>query len=232
MTLSHAPLHDLRRVRRGPVASLSTIGGEPKKIRAIRRAPESASGLSRDLGSMHSSRAAGTEESKPGDRASSGPLTGRLLSGRWRVGKLLGRGGMSTVYAATHRNGKTCALKVLHPELAASATSRRRFLREGYIANKVAHDGVVSVLDDDVTQDGTVFLVMDLLEGTTLEDHCRASGGRLPPGDVLVIADAVLDVLIAAHAKGVVHRDLKPSNVFLLSRGTLKLLDFGIASLR
>jgi serine/threonine-protein kinase len=154
------------------------------------------------------------------------------LCGRWRVGELLGRGGMSTVYAATHRNGKACAIKVLHPELAAGSRSRRRFLREGYIANRVAHEGVVSVLDNDVAGDGIVFLVMDLLDGVTLEHYCRGKGGRLPPGDVLVIADAVLDVLIAAHAKGIVHRDLKPSNVFLTSKGALKLLDFGIASLR
>jgi serine/threonine protein kinase len=166
------------------------------------------------------------------DRVLTGPLTGRLLSGRWRVGKLLGRGGMSAVYVATHRNGKAVAIKVLHPNLAGNPRSLRRFLREGYIANRVGHDGVVSVLDDDVTEDGTVFLVMDLLEGMTLEECARERGGTLTLGEVLAVFAVVLEILGAAHAKGIVHRDVKPSNVFLTAKGAVKLLDFGIARLR
>jgi eukaryotic-like serine/threonine-protein kinase len=164
--------------------------------------------------------------------ARNGPLTGSLLSGKWRVGRLLGRGGMSSVYAATHRNGKECAIKVLHPDFTGSERTRKRFLREGYIANRVGHDGVVSVLDDDATDNGIVYLVMDLLEGSTLESYRQERGGTLPVGEVLAVADAILDVLIAAHARGIVHRDIKPANVFLTTKGTLKLLDFGIASLR
>src|SRR6185295_6905152 len=80
-----------------------------------------------------------------------GPLTGRLLAGKWRVGRLIGRGGMSSVYAATHRNGKQVAVKVLRPELAHSGRARTRLLRESYIANRVAHPGIVSIIDDDVT---------------------------------------------------------------------------------
>jgi serine/threonine-protein kinase len=182
---------------------------------------------------MHPPRLAsdGNDE-QAAHRAGKGPLTGRLLSGRWRVGKLLGRGGMSAVYAAAHRNGKACAIKVLHSELAGKPRSRRRFLREGYIANRVGHEGVVSVLDDDVTEDGVVFLVMDLLEGTTLDEYSGDQGGRLAASDVLPVVEVVLDILAAAHAKGIVHRDVKPSNVFLTAKGTVKLLDFGIASLR
>jgi len=161
----------------------------------------------------------------------SGPLTGRLLGGRWRLGELLGRGGMSSVYAATHRNGKQVAIKVLRPDLSTRERTKWRFLREGHIANRIHHDGVVTVLDD-FTQNGVVFLVMDLLEGITVEQHCSERGGILGVGEVLAIADAVLDVLIAAHAVGVVHRDIKPSNLFLTTHPTLKLLDFGIASLR
>ena len=162
----------------------------------------------------------------------SGPLTGQLLSGKWRVGELLGLGGMSSVYSATHRNGKRVAIKVLRTDRLGHSRTRRRFLREGYIANRVGHEGVVAVLDDHVSDDGTAFLIMELLEGMNVEQYCDQQGGALPPAEVLAIADAVLDILVAAHAQQIVHRDIKPSNLFLTSAGGLKLLDFGIASLR
>src|SRR5262245_34416598 len=110
-------------------------------------------------------------------------LVGRVLCGKWMVERYLGHGGMSTVYAGQHRNGKRVAIKVLARELAASTQIRRRFLREGYIANRVEHDGVVSVLDDDTTEDGLVFLVMELLEGETLEARRQRLGGAMPANE-------------------------------------------------
>ena len=157
---------------------------------------------------------------------------GTLVKEKWRLDRLIGTGGMAAVYAATHRNGKRVAIKMLHPELARSTDVRTRFLREGYLANKVEHDGVVSIADDDFTDDGTVFLVMELLEGETLERRWERKGRRLPIVEVLSIANELLDVLAAAHAKGIVHRDIKPENVFLTHAGKLKVLDFGIARLR
>ena len=157
---------------------------------------------------------------------------GATLRDKWRLDSLLGVGGMAAVYAATHRNGARGAIKILHAELAVDAGVRQRFLREGYAANTVAHRGVVKVLDDDVLEDGSVFLVMELLEGESLESRRERMGGRLPPPDVLSAADQLLDVLIAAHAKGIVHRDLKPDNVFVTTDGQVKVLDFGIAKLR
>jgi eukaryotic-like serine/threonine-protein kinase len=154
-------------------------------------------------------------------------LVGRLLSGKWRVDRLLGTGGMSLVYSATHRNGNRVALKVLRPELAADPRTRRRFLREPYLVNRVAHEGVVRVLDDNEAEDGTVFLVMDLLDGATLEELAR--DGACSPAEVASVGCRVLDVLVAAHAAGIVHRDVKPSNVFLERKGGVRLLDFGIA---
>src|SRR5579863_2888519 len=126
-------------------------------------------------------------------------LTGVVLKDKWRVDALLGEGGVAAVYSATHRNGKRVAVKVLHPHLASMPEVRERFLREGYVANQVDHPGAVSVLDDDVTEDGLVFLVMDLLDGESLQERL-AREGQLSPDDVLVIADALLDVLSAAHA--------------------------------
>jgi serine/threonine-protein kinase len=139
---------------------------------------------------------------------------------------------MAAVYAATHRNGARAALKILHPELSLELEWRVRFLREGRVANAVGHDGAVKVLDDEVTEDGSVYLVLELLEGESVAERVLRLGGRLPEKEVLWIADQVLDVLAAAHARGVVHRDIKPDNLFLTCAGSLKVLDFGIARLR
>jgi serine/threonine-protein kinase len=157
---------------------------------------------------------------------------GSTLRGKWHLDTLLGVGGMAAVYAATHRNGTRAAVKILHHELSVNDGFRRRFLREGQIANMVGHDGAVKVLDDDTAEDGSVYLVTELLEGETLEDRCERCGGTLGEDEVLPIADQILDVLAAAHAKDLVHRDLKPENIFLTRVGQVKVLDFGIARAR
>lgn len=158
---------------------------------------------------------------------------GSTLRDKWRIDKLLGIGGMAAVYAGAHRNGKRGAIKILHLELSQDEDSRRRFLQEGYAANRVEHPGAVSVLDDDVAEDGSVFLVMELLHGSTIDALAeRQPKLRLDIGFTLTVADRLLDVLIAAHHKGIVHRDLKPENFFLTTDGTVKILDFGIARVR
>src|SRR3954466_8488496 len=106
---------------------------------------------------------------------------GMVLRGKWCLDQLLGVGGMAAVYAATHRNGKRGAVKLLHLQLSLDAEARSRFLQEGYVANRVDHPGTVSVLDDDVTEDGSVFLVMELLEGRTVDALAEERGGRLGP---------------------------------------------------
>src|SRR5262245_18024207 len=129
---------------------------------------------------------------------------GSVLQGKWRLDRLIGVGGMASVYAATHRNGKRGAVKVLHSELAIDGEARSRFLREGYVANRVDHAGAVSVLDDDTTEDGSVYLVMELLDGESLETRLRARPGRrMEDGEVLALADQVLDALAAAHDRGI-----------------------------
>jgi serine/threonine-protein kinase len=157
---------------------------------------------------------------------------GTTLNGKWRLDAVLGIGGMAAVYAATHRNQKRVAIKMLHPEVSMDKQVTMRFTREGYVANTVGHPGTVSVLDDDVTDDGAAFLVMERLEGETLDGRWERHRMSLPPGEVLDIADQLLDVLAAAHARGILHRDLKPENLFLTREGRLKVLDFGIARLR
>ena len=158
---------------------------------------------------------------------------GSVLRDKWRIERLLGIGGMAAVYAGAHRNGKSGAIKILHLELSLDPDARSRFLQEGYAANRVGHPGAVSVLDDDVAEDGSVFLVMELLEGRSVDALAgERPGHRLHPAEALNIVDQLLDVLAAAHDKGIVHRDLKPENLFLAPGGVVKVLDFGLARIR
>jgi serine/threonine-protein kinase len=157
---------------------------------------------------------------------------GTVLRGKYRIDGVLGVGGMAVVYTATHRNQKRFAIKMLRAELSLHPELRQRFLREGYVANTVDHPGAVAVLDDDVAEDGSAFLVMELLRGASLDSLLEASPAGLPARAVVAIGDALLDTLAAAHAKAIVHRDLKPANLFLTREGQLKVLDFGIARLR
>jgi eukaryotic-like serine/threonine-protein kinase len=166
--------------------------------------------------------------------APSGPekRVGTVVNGKWHVDALIGSGGMAEVYAATHRNGRRAALKVLHAELSRDPVIRERFLREGYLGNKVPHQGRVEVFDNDVTEDGADFLVMELLQGEALDQIIRRNGGRLAVPDALEIVQQLLDFLYACHATGIVHRDVKPANIFLTHEGMVKMLDFGVAQHR
>ena len=154
-----------------------------------------------------------------------------LRRGKYALTALLGVGGMGAVYEAVHRNGMRVAIKLLHQELSQAESLRARFLREGYIANKVAHPSLVRVIDDDVDDDGATFLVMELLEGSTVTAEWEAGGRVLPAGRVVEIVNALLDVLEAIHGAGIVHRDIKPDNLFYTHERKLKLLDLGIARL-
>ena len=166
---------------------------------------------------------------RPDPRKAANDRVGARIGDKWRLDRLLGLGGCASVYAATHRNGAKAAVKILHEHALQDDTIRTRFIREGYVANKVGHPGVVAVLDDDTTPDGIPYLVMELLEGKSLEPQRKGEG--LPIPAVLHIGEQVLDVLERAHAEGIVHRDLKPANLFVTTSGQLKVLDFGIARL-
>lgn len=154
---------------------------------------------------------------------------GTTIRGKYRIEGLLATGSMACVYSATHRNASRVALKVLHPHLARDPAMRERFRREGYFANTIAHPGVPRAIDDDDTEDGCAFIVMELLEGETLEQRRLRMGGKLPLPFVLTVADTVLETLGAAHKHKILHRDMKPDNVFITFAGEVKLLDFGVA---
>lgn len=148
---------------------------------------------------------------------------GRTLRSKWRLDTLIEVGGMGAVYAATHPDGTRGAVKVAHPNASLVPEVACTFLREG-------HPNAVRVLDDDVDGDGNMCLVMELLEGETLEEWAEAEGGKLAPDQVLLAVDQLLDGLAAIHEAGIVHRDIKPANVFLTTEGRVKILDFGLAS--
>ncbi len=146
--------------------------------------------------------------------------------GGYRIVASLGSGGMGTVYRAEDGGGSPVALKLLHPHVGADPASRERLRREVAALQRLRHPGVAAVLDAEA--DSTeAFLVTELVDGSTLEQHVREHG-PLTPVELLDLADGLRDALEAVHAAGVVHRDLKPSNVMLTGDGPV-LIDFGIA---
>jgi serine/threonine-protein kinase len=168
----------------------------------------------------------------PDDDADLAFPLGTVLRGKYLLDRVLGVGGMAVVYSATHRNQKRFAVKVLRRELSVQPDIRARFLREGYAANTVDHPGAVAVLDDDTAEDGTAFLVMELLEGSSIEDLWEKTARRVPWTAALAIVDQLLDVLSVAHAKDIIHRDIKPANLWATKERQVKVLDFGIARVR
>ncbi len=164
------------------------------------------------------------------ERTDDEPIVGRSFSG-WQVEGLLGAGSFSEVYLARHPSlGRACALKVL--KTAQSREQARRLLDEARAVNRIRHPGIVDVFGSGTTPDGRPYLLMELLEGETLE-ALLARRESLPPEEAMVLLQGILEPLDAAHRKGVLHRDLKPGNVFVGpardGRPTLKLLDFGLA---
>ena len=150
--------------------------------------------------------------------------------GRFRIQSELGSGGMGTVYRATdERLQRDVAVKVLNDQSASDRSVIARFQREAKAVAGLAHPNIVA-LHDFLEEDGLSCAVMELLEGDTLED--RLCGGTLGDDEFLRIATSVGRGLAAAHESGVVHRDIKPSNIFLTKDGSVKLLDFGLATAR
>jgi hypothetical protein len=163
------------------------------------------------------------------------PQPGDLINGKYRLIRLIGDGGMGSVFEARHEYlGTVVALKFLHSELASRQGLVARFLREARLSASIQSDHIARVTDVDQGSDGAAYLVMELLEGESLRTLLERET-RLAPQVALDYTMQILDGLEAAHAIGVVHRDLKPDNVFIVNtkKGPLiKLLDFGIAKLR
>ncbi|MBI2393346.1 MAG: protein kinase [Deltaproteobacteria bacterium] len=158
---------------------------------------------------------------------------GAVLGGKYRVERVLGRGGMGVVFEATHVHlGQRVAIKLLTAEAASFPGAAARFLREARAATRLRSDRVVRVLDVDTLEGGTPYMVMELLDGVDLHALVRARG-PLPLAEVVEYVLQACEPLAEAHALGIIHRDLKPANLFLTrapdGRALVKLLDFGIA---
>jgi serine/threonine-protein kinase len=161
------------------------------------------------------------------------PEVGDSIQSKYRIDRVIGNGGMGTVYAAHHLVlDETVAIKVIAPEIARSADLSARFLLEARAAARLKSAHVARVLDADMLDDGLLFIVMELLEGRDLSDVIGADG-PMPLVDAADIMLEALEGLAHAHAAGLVHRDLKPSNLFLAEQAdgsaVVKVLDFGIS---
>jgi eukaryotic-like serine/threonine-protein kinase len=160
---------------------------------------------------------------------------GSLVNGKYQIVRLLGDGGMGSVYEGRHTVlGTRVAIKVLHPELGRRTGLVERFLQEARVAAQIRSPHVVQVTDVDRTPEGDAYIVMELLEGESLSAVMERQG-KLPVATACDYTLQILEALEAAHALGVIHRDLKPENVFLTFPGSkplLKLIDFGIAKAR
>ncbi len=160
-----------------------------------------------------------------------------VLDGQYHIESLLGKGGMGAVFRARHiLLGDRVAIKVLPPEMRNNAEWLRRFRREGQAARRFRHPNAVTVYDLRTTSDGMTYMVMEYVEGRTLDAELKAHG-HFTAGEAFTILEPIMGVLNAAHAMGVVHRDLKPENIMIGKATTggetqVKLLDLGIAKLR
>jgi eukaryotic-like serine/threonine-protein kinase len=161
---------------------------------------------------------------------SSDARIGQELNGKWTLSRLLGVGGEGSVYEAAHRNGRRAALKILAAPPILRARATKLAAHESRLANAIDHPGIVAVLDDDVAEDGSAYIVMELLDGETLEARRLRTGGRIPLAQAFPIFEQLLTVLEFAHDRGIVHRDIKPENVFVTTFGQVKVLDFGLAT--
>ncbi|MDB4963214.1 MAG: serine/threonine protein kinase [Myxococcales bacterium] len=162
-------------------------------------------------------------------------LIGQALDNKFRILRLIGRGGMGEVFEAEHTTlGKRVAIKLMLEKYTGDGEAVARFTREALAASRIGNPHIIDVSDIGTAPDGRAFVVMELLTGSPLSKVIE-DGGPMPPQRAIGIMRQVLRAVHAAHAKGIVHRDLKPDNIFIIDGGEqpdfVKLLDFGISKM-
>ncbi len=161
---------------------------------------------------------------------------GQMVAGKYRLNRILGTGGMATVWSATNVfTEREFAIKFLLPQVARTADAGRRFLLEAKVSARINHPNIIEIIDVGQAEDGALFLVMELLTGMPLDEAVRNSRPALPIRDFLITMRDVASALAVAHRRGVIHRDLKPTNIFLHrdrdGRLIAKVLDFGVSKI-
>ncbi len=165
----------------------------------------------------------------------SGPWSGKVIDGRYRLLEKLGEGGMGAVYKVEHvRMGKILALKLLRPDVALDRKHKSRFIQEARVVSKLSHPNTIQVFDFGELDDGALYIAMEYVQGRDLAWMLRTHG-PISEEKAIQVGIQVLASLSEAHEMGIVHRDIKPANVMLVKRKSgdelVKVLDFGIAKL-
>jgi serine/threonine protein kinase len=230
-----------------PGAQDSEASGATKRLSALDATGQNGEttdeSTASDRGSSHQSKRQSAGKTAGDDvsisrKTGTGPgknnidYTGAVLSNRYEVLRLVGEGGMGSLYAGQHVDiGRKVAIKLLHRDFQCSEEVFLRFREEAKMAATLTHHNICHVYDFGRTDDGTPYLIMDLLEGKTLSEVLETEK-RLSPRRAVRIIAHICEALTHAHGKGVVHRDMKPSNIMVEGEGTSelsKLVDFGIA---
>ena len=161
---------------------------------------------------------------------------GQTIAGKYRLNRIIGAGGMASVWSATNIfTEREFAIKFMLPQLARTPEAARRFLLEAKVSARINHPNIIEVIDVGQAEDGSLFLVMELLTGQSLDVAIRRQSPPMLIRDFVVILHECARALAAAHKSGVVHRDLKPTNIFVHrdreGNGVAKVLDFGVSKI-
>src|SRR4051794_15690985 len=152
----------------------------------------------------------------------------RLLAGRYKLLEKIGEGGAAEVFRALdERLDRIVAVKLLRPQFTSDPQSRQRFEVEARAAAGLTHPNIVDIYDFGEAQDGSMFIVMQYVQGDNLKDILQHRG-RLSTSEVVSIAEQVCSALTVAHANGLIHRDVKPQNIMIDTAGKVRLTDFGV----